>query len=96
MPPATHLFEYALPEGRLRAFGAAGLDLAELAARLRAFEKICQGRREGGPIGQLGAAERFRWLTAQRSTVLQTSAVHPGLCADAAATLARLFAQLVG
>jgi hypothetical protein len=41
-------------------------------------------------------ASRFRWLTAQRSTVVQTSAVHPGLCDDAAATLARLFAELVG
>lgn len=130
MPPATHLFEYAvlrvvprvereeflnvgvvllcraqgflqcayaLPEARLQALaGRADLDLAELAARLRAFEKICQGRREGGPIGQLAPAERFRWLTATRSTVLQTSAVHPGLCEDAAGTLARLFGQLVG
>ncbi|WP_375418055.1 DUF3037 domain-containing protein [uncultured Hymenobacter sp.] len=87
---------FAVPEARLQAFGGADLNLAELAARLRAFEKICQGRREGGPIGQLGAAERFRWLTATRSTVLQTSAVHPGLCQDAAATLARLFGQLVG
>lgn len=128
MPPAKHLFEYAVlrvvprvereeflnvgvvllcraqgflacvysvPEARLRAFSPADVDLAELGARLRAFEKICQGRREGGPIGQLALAERFRWLTATRSTVLQTSAVHPGLCEDAAATLARLFGQLV-
>ena len=87
---------FAVPDARLQAFGKADLDLAELAERLRAFEKICQGRREGGPIGQFGAAERFRWLTATRSTVLQTSAVHPGLCADAAATLARLFGELVG
>ena len=49
-----------------------------------------------GLIGQLPIAERFRWLTATRSTVLQTSAVHPGLCDDAAATLARLFGELVG
>ena len=85
-----------LPEGRLRALaGPANPDLTELTARLRAFEKICQGRREGGPIGQLGLAERFRWLTATRSTVLQTSPVHPGLCHDAPATLNRLFAELV-
>ena len=86
---------FALAEPRLVAFAGAGLDADDLLARLRAFEKICQGRHEGGPIGQLPPAERFRWLTATRSTVLQTSAVHPGLCEDAPATLARLFRELV-
>ncbi|MFD2787484.1 DUF3037 domain-containing protein [Hymenobacter rubripertinctus] len=84
-----------LPEDRLRAFTAAGLDFDDLRARLRAFERICQGRRAGGPIGQLAVASRFRWLTATRSTVIQTSAVHPGLCEDPVATLARLYEQLV-
>ncbi|TGE17359.1 DUF3037 domain-containing protein [Hymenobacter elongatus] len=84
----------ALPEERLRAFASAGLDLEELAGRLGAFERICRGRPEGGTIGALSLAERFRWLTATRSTVVQTSPVHPGLCEDAAATLARLYAQL--
>jgi hypothetical protein len=84
----------ALPEARLRAF-APGLDLDEVVARLRAFERICQGRATGGTIGQLPIAERFRWLTAMRSTIVQTSPVHPGLCADAGETLARLHAQLV-
>ncbi|UYZ64208.1 DUF3037 domain-containing protein [Hymenobacter weizhouensis] len=86
---------FAAPDARLRAFAGPTLDLDELTARLHAFERICQGRRTGGPIGQLGLAERFRWLTAQRSTVVQTSPVHPGLCEDAAATLERLYAQLV-
>lgn len=85
---------FTLNETRLRAFSDA-LDLPELQARLSAFERISTGRSEGGPIGNLPIAERFRWLTATRSTVVQTSAVHPGLCADAADTLARLFAQLV-
>ena len=85
---------FALPEARLLAL-APELDLEEITARLRAFERICQGRATGGTIGQLPIAERFRWLTATRSTVVQCSPVHPGLCADAAATLARLFAQLV-
>ena len=83
-----------LPAARLHAL-APGLDLLDLAARLHAFERICQGRTTGGTIGQLAIAERFRWLTATRSTVVQTSPVHPGRCADAAETLARLFAQLV-
>ena len=84
-----------LPETRLQAFAGPELDFDDLRARLRAFERICRGRREGGPIGQLAVAARFRWLTATRSTVVQTSAVHPGLCEDPAATLAHLYAQLV-
>jgi hypothetical protein len=85
-----------LNEARLLAFASAQLDLADLRARLHSFERICRGRAEGGPIGQLAVASRFRWLTAQRSTVVQTSPVHPGLCEDAAATLERLFSELVG
>ncbi|GAA4359234.1 DUF3037 domain-containing protein [Hymenobacter saemangeumensis] len=85
---------YHLPPARLQAF-APGLDVDELVERLRAFERICQGRPEGGAIGQLPPHERFRWLTATRSTVVQTSPVHPGMCADGPATLARLYAQLV-
>lgn len=81
-------------EERLRAFSAK-LDIRELQERLRAFERICAGRAQGGTIGKLPIAERFRWLTSTRSTVVQTSAVHPGLCADAGETLVRLFAQLV-
>ena len=84
----------AVPEARLRAF-APDLDLDEVAARLHAFERICQGRANGGTIGQFPVAERFRWLTATRSTVVQCSAVHPGRCFDAAEALTRLFAQLV-
>ena len=86
--------QFEVPNARLRAFAPA-LDQEEITARLRAFERICQGCATGGTIGQLPIAERFRWLTATRSTIVQTSPVHPGLCADAAATLARLFAQLV-
>ena len=85
---------YELPEAKLRAV-APDLDVAEVLDRLRAFEYICQGRAAGGTIGQFPIAERFRWLTATRSTVVQTSPVHPGLCVDAGATLARLLAQLV-
>lgn len=85
---------FELNEKRLRAFSDK-LDLKELQERLRTFERICAGRSEGGVIGQLTIAERFRWLTSTRSTIVQTSPVHPGLCADAVETLARLHAQLV-
>ncbi|SIT74505.1 DUF3037 domain-containing protein [Pontibacter indicus] len=85
---------YTLNEARLRAaFGE--LDMEELQSRLQAFEKVCSGRREGGPIGQLGTASRFRWLTANRSTIVQTSAVHPGLCLDPTETLEKLYRDLV-
>ncbi|WP_420151001.1 DUF3037 domain-containing protein [Spirosoma sp.] len=84
----------ALNEGRLQAFSSR-LDMDELKARLGAFERICAGHTDSGPIGKLPIAERFRWLTATRSTVVQTSPVHPGLCDDAGQTLARLLAQLV-
>ena len=86
--------KYALNETRLRAF-APELDFSEVNERLQAFEKICGGRQQGGGIGQLPISGRFRWLTAQRSTVVQTSPVHPGLCVNPAETLTRLFTELV-
>lgn len=85
---------YALPTARLHAI-APQLDVAELQARLQAFERICAGRTQGGTIGQMPAASRFRWLTAARSTVVQTSAVHPGLCLDPQITLQQLFTKMV-
>ncbi|WP_242928221.1 DUF3037 domain-containing protein [Pontibacter vulgaris] len=85
---------YELNENRLNAF-AGDLDIQELKARLQAFEKICAGRKEGGTIGQLSISERFRWLTAARSTIVQTSPVHPGLCDDAQKMLTHLHTELV-
>lgn len=73
----------------------ANTDLAEVAEQVSAFERVCKGGSDGGPIGKLSLAERFRWLTATRSTVLQTSKVHPGLCEDPGQTLEKLFGQLV-
>jgi hypothetical protein len=71
------------------------LDVHEIKDYITSFERICRGGKDAGPIGVLPMAERFRWLTATRSTVLQTSKVHPGLCIDAGEMLARLHAQLV-
>ncbi|WP_276495683.1 DUF3037 domain-containing protein [Pontibacter litorisediminis] len=86
--------KFVLDENRLRALCPA-IDMEELQQRLGAFEKVCAGRKEGGPIGQLGTASRFRWLTANRSTIVQTSPVHPGLCRNPQETLERLMQQLV-
>ncbi len=70
-------------------------DIEELKTYLQAFEKICKGGKGAGPIGELDRTSRFRWLTAMRSSVIQTSAVHIGLCRNAAETLARLHRELV-
>ncbi len=67
----------------------------DLDKHLHGFKMISRGGAGSGPIGQLTPAERFRWLTATRSTVLQTSRVHPGLCNDPAQTLQVLFEKLV-
>lgn len=85
---------YTLDESRCSAFSSA-LDLDEIRERLQVFEKICAGGKAGGTIGQLPIASRFRWLTATRSTVVQTSAVHPGRCIDAGKMLVHLHEQLV-
>ena len=85
---------YELKPERLQAFSGK-LDLEELQERLQTFKRICAGRKEGGTIGQLPVSSRFRWLTSARSTVVQTSAVHPGLCTNAQETLDKLFTQLV-
>jgi len=83
-----------LDESRLRAFAPA-LDLACLGAHLAAIQAIADGARDAGPIARFSASERFHWLTAPRSTVLQVSPVHGGLTSDPATTLAHLFQSLV-
>ncbi len=80
-----------LEESRLQAFNA-DLDLEEIRAYLNAFDRIGKG---DGPIGKLTLPERFRWLTATRSTIVQTSRVHPGFTANPSDTLAQLHQQLV-
>ena len=85
---------YGLDHTRITAF-AKELDLGELEENLRSFQRISEGGKDAGPIGLLDAASRFRWLTATRSTVVQTSKVHPGFCVDGEDTLVRLYDQLV-
>ena len=55
----------------------------------------CMNDPSGGPISQLDQAGRFRWLTATRSTILQCSEVHPGLCTDPEAVLDDLFERYI-
>src|SRR5690349_7367591 len=73
--------KYHLDKDRLAGFSSA-LDLGEVEEHLGAFERICNGSANSGPIGKLDLASRFRWLTATRSTIVQTSKVHSGFCDD--------------
>lgn len=79
---------------RLNAF-CKELDLQAVEKNLEAMSRICMAAQDAGPIGKLDTASRFRWLTATRSTVVQTSKVHPGFSNDPGETLLRLFRQLV-
>lgn len=70
-------------------------EIEDVRSHATAFEQIVRGSHAGGPIAQLEPAERFRWLTAKRSTIIQPSPVHPGITADAGQTLDKLYDKLV-
>lgn len=84
----------ALDADRLAAI-APGLDPSDIQPHLDAIVRIAAGDPDGGPIAQLGLAERFHWLVAPASTVLQASESHTGLCHDPAIELDHLFEKLV-
>ncbi len=83
-----------LDEGRLAAF-APNLDPSTLRPHLDAIERIAAGDPAAGPIARLDRPERFHWLVAPASTIIQPSEVHTGLCQDPAAELEHLVATLV-
>ena len=70
-------------------------DLAGIQAAVAAYACVCRGGKEAGQAGAVTTGQRFRWLTAPRSTVVQPGPVHLGLTADPAADLARLAARLM-
>ena len=86
--------EVHLDRPRVKAFAPA-LDLEEVAAALALIPRLCAGDPAAGPIARLPQPDRFHWLVAPRSTILQTSPVHTGLTEDPAASLARLLATVV-
>lgn len=86
--------KYHLDAKRLGAFSEE-TDMEELAHYLDAWDAICQGSHDGEYIARLDPASRFRWLTATRSTIIQSSTVHPGLCTDPEAVLNDLFTKYV-
>ena len=72
-----------------------GAELDLIRQHLEAFPKICAGDPDAGPIAGLSRRERFQWLVAPRSTSIQISPVHSGLCDSPEATLEELFRRLV-
>jgi hypothetical protein len=83
-----------LDETALRAL-APDCDGAQVRLQLETIERIAAGDPAAGPIAALEPSERFHWLTAPASTIVQASAVHTGLTDDPAAELDHLFATLV-
>lgn len=95
-PTARHLaVKTGLDVARLRALAPA-TDPRPIARRLETLEAIGAGRASGGPLAALGVADRFHWIVAPRSAVIQTSAVHGGLTTDLPQALERLFVAMVG
>ena len=84
----------ALDEERLRALDP-DADLDAIRAHLDAFARVAAGDPQAGPMAELPASERFHWLVAPASTMIQCSPVHTGLADDPAAELEKLVARLV-
>ena len=82
-------------DGALLAALAPGCEPDGVRTQLETLVAVAEGRPEGGRVAGLEPSERFHWLTAPSSTIVQPSAVHTGLTADPAAELEHLFASLV-
>lgn len=83
-----------LDEARLRALWP-GTDVELVRQHLEAIPRICAGSPDAGPIARLSLRERFHWLVAPRSTVIQVSPVHSGLCESPERALDELFRRMV-
>ena len=83
-----------LDEERLRAL-APGLDLEAVRHHLDGMVRVAAGDPAGGAVARLDQSERFGWLTAASSTIVQPSPIHTGLCDEPQAVLDRLFERLV-
>ncbi len=83
-----------LDEARLLAFDPS-LDIEAIRNHLASIPRICSGGPDAGPIGQLSQRERFHWLVAPRSTIIQTSRAHTGRCTDPDPVSERLLDRMV-
>ena len=73
----------------------ADLDIESIRCHLDSFRRICEGEKNAGRIALLDQTERFRWLTAKRSTLIQCSVTHPGMCKNPEDTHQELFEKLI-
>ncbi|KXH79605.1 MULTISPECIES: DUF3037 domain-containing protein [Chryseobacterium] len=71
------------------------MDFEDVLQNLESFQKIANGDKDGGPVALMDIPERFRWLTAVRSSSVQTSRPHPGKTQDLEKTFGKLFEELV-
>ena len=71
------------------------IDLTVVRQHLEAIPRICNGDPDAGPIAELSARERFHWLVSPRSTMIQVSPVHSGLCASPQEALHEIFERFV-
>ena len=85
---------YTVNETKLALFSD-DFDVEQLQLNLESFQKIAHGGKAGGPIGEFDIPSRFRWLTAIRSSAIQTSRPHCGFADDLEQTAQRLFEELV-
>ena len=86
--------EYKIPVEKIISF-CPEFDIEQLKMNVESFVKICNGESDGGPIGTFAIEERFRWLTAVKSSSIQTSRPHSGFSSDLDATFEKLYAELV-
>lgn len=84
----------ALDVERLKAFSPSS-DPEFLQSHLDSLVQVCEGGKKAGPIGALSQKERWHWVTAPRSTMIQTSPVHTGLCSEPGAALEHLMKKFV-
>jgi hypothetical protein len=82
--------KFKVDETKLAAYSEE-LDLNMVNEYLDAWKMVCEGYPKGGKIGELELADRFRWLTASRSTIIQSSKTHPGLSNDPKTQLEQIF-----
>lgn len=85
---------FDLDEARLRALDPAA-DIDAIRRQLQAIARICTGGPDAGPIGRLPRRARFHWLTAKRSSIIQTAPSHMGRCTDPAGALEHLLDRMV-
>ena len=85
---------FAIDEARLRALDP-NIDIETIRAHTDSIRAICAGGKTAGPFARLSQRERFHWIVAPRSTIIQTSAVHTGKCDDPNTLIEHLLEKMV-